>query len=54
MPETPVTRRYPLFTSVVVVENLDSTNLDASVEVTSGEGVIVMIDVISQAVDEAR
>lgn len=54
MPEVPVTRRYPTYATVLVASDIDSTDLQASVDAISGEGVLVTCDVISVALDSAR
>lgn len=54
MPETPVTRRFTLPTSVLVAASVETTDLPASVEPTSGEGIPVMCDVVSEVVDSSR
>lgn len=55
MPETPVTRRYSMGASVVVGSTLESDNLAISSDPSPGEsGGVVMCDVVSELVDEAR
>ncbi len=54
LPEVPRTRRFSLFCSVLVGSKLGSSGLGVTVDAVKGEGIVAMLDVISELADEAR